>query len=84
MTAKNNIKEILYTRGFRDFKPTRELLDRIGTNAWRFKKIIDNKLEMTLSESAEFAGWLGTTVDDLIQPNNTEPPLGKSDISEKN
>nr|WP_276898450.1 hypothetical protein [Pedobacter kyonggii] len=74
MNSKNTVKEILIKRGFKEFKPTQELLKTLGMNAWRFKKIIENKLEMTLSESADFAIWLDVSVDDLIKQNADEPP----------
>ncbi|WP_025142724.1 hypothetical protein [Pedobacter jeongneungensis] len=74
MNSKNTVKEILNKRGFKEFKPTKELLEKLGINAWRFKKIIENKLEMTLSELADFAIWLDVPVEDLIMQNADEPP----------
>lgn len=72
MSAKNNINSLLLDRGFKQVVPTEEMLFKLGMTIKRFNKIIGGKTELTLTEAAGFAEWLGVTIEEL-SPVPTSP-----------
>ena len=72
MQTKNNIKNILLSRGFKEVVPTDEVLAWLQMTIKRFNKIISCKTEITLQEANVFANWLGVTIDELTSTPTTD------------
>ena len=62
---KNTIAQILSNRGIAKVEPTDAFLAQHELTARRFYKIIDGKIDMTLTEARAFANWLGVAIEDL-------------------
>lgn len=65
--VKNNrILEILRENGFENFTPTDQLLNDLGMNRIRFKRVLGNVSQIRPLELRAFATWLKVSEKELI------------------
>lgn len=62
--SKNNVAEILKSKGMEGVRPTDTLLEELGINRTRFYRLINNQVKMNPLERKAFAKWLN--VDDKL------------------
>ena len=64
---KNRIKEILTERGFFEFSPTEELLEKLNIKRPRFFRLVNNIGIINGVESVAIAKWLDVEVSELFE-----------------
>ena len=66
--TENKIKQILKEKFKVElFIPSKELLDEIGIDYNRWKRIVNNKANIRLPEVRAFAKWLDITEDEIVE-----------------
>ena len=73
----NCVKHILQKRGFKIAVPTDQVLQELDITLHRFNKILDNKVEITLTEAAAFANWLKVSIEELTTAPTPVPVADK-------
>lgn len=64
--TKNNVAAILQERGMSNITPTPDLLESLGINVTRFRRLINNEVKMNPLELRAFAKWLDVEPAKLI------------------
>jgi hypothetical protein len=63
----NNIRKLLYERGFKAMTPTKELLASCNMNENRWREVLNQKVTLRLDEAISIANWLNVDVKELRQ-----------------
>jgi len=72
MPKSNKIQAILYEKGFRQVKPSYDLLTKMGITPHRFNKILRNETELTLSEAIAFSAWLEVPIEKFYETTSLD------------
>jgi transcriptional regulator with XRE-family HTH domain len=83
MIIKNNFEKIIKAKGFKEFRPTEDLLKKLQIRKNRFSWIRSNKVQPTFEEAFLFAQWAGVTVDELYDSNELKPAFISASIKSK-
>ena len=67
----NRISKIIKKKGFSEFRPTDEVLSKIGVNIKTWNKWVQNKKDPELNQLQSIADFLECQPSDLIE---TSPP----------
>lgn len=63
---KNYVEQHVAKYGFREFRPSDEIMMKMGISEQRWKKILKNEVDMTATEIYVIAEWLKITRDEIF------------------
>jgi hypothetical protein len=83
MKTKNYIQKLFQIKGLTEFKPTDDILKKLGITRKRFFQILENKgnHDLTVSEKENIENWLwdlfGEMIDILKDPEELDALIDK-------